>query len=58
MREIQNQENMRRKNCCVTSMVLFLMFKMLLKYTGKTEITQGNHMEISGNFAFQDEWEP
>ena len=31
---------------------------LLRKYTGKTRITQGNHRENTGNFAFRDEWEP
>ena len=31
---------------------------LLWKYTGKSKITQGNHRENTGNFAFRDEWEP
>ena len=29
---------------------------MVPKYTGKTEITQGNHTENTGNFVFRDKW--
>ena len=39
-------------------MVLFLMFKMLSFYYEYTEGKLKLHRENTGNFAFQDEWEP
>ena len=38
--------SMRRKNYCVTSIVLVLIFKIHGEYTWKTEITKGKHRKF------------
>ena len=46
--ESLNQESMHRKNCYVTSMVLYLMFKMLSFYYENTQGKLKLHREITG----------
>ena len=55
--EIRNQESIRRKNCCLMSIVSLLMFKMSFFYEN-TQLKLKLYRENSGNFTFQDEWEP
>ena len=57
MREGQDQDNDSEKNYCVMSMVLFLKINivtLLWKYTEKLKL----HRENTGNFAYQNDWEP
>ena len=55
--ESSNQESVQKNNC-VTSMVVFFMFKMLSFYCENTQRKLELHRENTGNFSFQDEWEP